>query len=69
MTDCRETQDVWLRTLLVANESLGCDYTRDGAAEAYASLVKMSCGDFYEQAYIEDFEVVWDGCDQDDTGN
>jgi len=68
MADCRATQDLSLRTLMVTYEDLGCDYTPGGAADAYASLAKMSCGAFYEQDYIDDMGEIWDGCDQDDTG-
>ncbi len=68
MADCKATQDVLLRTTLVSYEELGCDYTRRGGAIAFESLAKMSCGDFYDQAYLDDYGTVWEGCEQDDTG-
>jgi len=64
--DCNDTQDVLLRTLLYSYDELDCEYTRGGAGDAYKSLAKMSCGDFYEAAYIEDYGTIWAGCGQDD---
>jgi hypothetical protein len=68
MADCQATQVVTLKTLMVAYEELGCDYTPDGAGDALTSLAKMTCGAFFEQAFLDDYETIWNGCIQGDTG-
>lgn len=58
--DCVAHMEVAFRETDEFFDNLGCDYDEEGAARAWQKLQGMSCEDFYEDEYLEDYDKVWD---------
>ena len=62
MADCREHVARDLEELVEFADDIDCDYDPDGAARAWNNLAEMSCENFYEGGFFEDFDKIWDDC-------
>ncbi len=61
-SDCAAHWEIVLEDYIDVADDLDCDYSSEGAARAYNDLSDMSCENFYEGDYIEDFDKIWDDC-------
>jgi hypothetical protein len=60
MGDCEEHTSRDFALVSESFDDLGCSYDEDGAAEAWDHLDSMSCEEFYDGEYVEDYDKVWD---------
>jgi len=58
--DCRAGAAMDFELIARAAEADDCGYREAAAGEAVRELRTMSCADFYEEAYVEAFDALWD---------
>jgi hypothetical protein len=58
-SDCLDRESVtWQETHDYFLDA-GCQYTPESGATLYNLLQEMSCGDFYNETFLDDFDNVW----------
>ena len=62
MSDCREHLEREFIELVDLADDLDCEYDSRGAGDALNNLLEMSCEDFYEGEFYEDYDKIWDDC-------
>ena len=60
MADCRASQEVELQAQYDWADEVDCDYRPKKAGEAYEAILEMSCEDWYEGEWWEDYQEIWD---------